>query len=1727
MEGTWTSVAENSSVYVCAAFLRVCSLPIVLVSFLLAHLHLQSLFGAMDPKSLQDSLASLATGPDAYNKMYDISMQRIKRQLPEQAALAHRVLSFVTVARRPLTISELQHALAIQVGDTEINNDKLPHVNDIVRVCAGLVTVGAEEGTGIVQPIHQTARSYLKQTRKQWRPEAEKEISTVCVAYLSLREFESGPCASNSKLKRRLQSYPLYSYASLHWGYHARVALPEFKDAEKMDFLASRHLVESSCQIFGTANLHDLHGDFYEPDKFPRRMTGLHLAAQFGVVSLIRRLSEQFGIKARDSYGNTPLALAARHGHELVVSLLLGNPSVDVNCQDGEGNTPISLASGSSHVKVVELLLSHGADPESKNSMGATPLFVAARMGHKTMAELLIQKGADLNVVAWQLGDKYTPLSVAAEMGHDNMVRFLLDQKGIKPHASLGGQRKSMSPLMQAIYRNHRDVVRILLEKVGVNPAVDIIEGNEGPLHFALWKADDEIFRLLLARDEIDPNATVSWGGTTLMSAIKSGRDGAAKMLIEKTRLHLDANVPDKDGRTLISRAAWYDREEIVALLLGIKGANPNLKDCHGRTPLSLAMAPPVDWNGIRPGGKEGSHIGVVRQLLDSGLVDSDLGDTGERTPLSYAAEVGRLPLVELLLGCENAIDINKQDTGGRSPMFWAVEGGHEKVVKLLLEKGADPNLKTTSNWSSGEETALSRAASNGNLAIVQLLLSMDSVDHESKNYAGLTPLFLAATNGHVDVVEQLLAGGADPDSQDNSGQTPLFLAAMGGHEEVVKTLLIPPTENRQRRRLEPDIQNAKGRTALSAAAEGGYFGIVELLLAVGRANPDAKDKTGRTPLSWAATGAVGSPYDEKAVMKGKGSQQVVKRLLGLPTVKPNSEDVNGWTPLFWAIKNDQGSALVDLLLQHDGVNVNHQDRDGLTPLTLAMEEGNDVMVEQLRASCAKPSMVFKRWTHRNPRGEDWLVEHYARNRAGYERVAPKVWFERSEASSSDSDYPAYYTDHEGRNARSRKGVYIELVTQGHVSDADEEICQLCASIDLTTVFSRSPVDRGGEHVAALGEVVDESWELKPCAMCRLIAAVRPRLGGGIDDDGDGDDNSLKKPVGYELRAYSSTGTLLTRDAKGSERPFQSDWVDTVFLGVVCVYPPKAKRDAYSHSGATHNTRRGEGFISRVGCNDRLHLRSLTVYSISPDKVDFGRARGWIDSCAERHGPQCNPRAPRPIPHLRLVDCATREIVHPTTIPPFVALSYVWGPQPDVADTKDRVRVDQSETALVIEDAIRVTVKLGYSHLWVDRYCITKQDKTVRQAQLRSMNAVYENAEVTILACASDNPASGLPGLGSRTRSRQLRAQIKGHILTTIPEGPWSDINNSVWSTRGWTYQEGLLSRRRLIFTEREISYECRGMHCREAIELPIRIHELAAKSKVRLTSRFFPQKGATGSSNRKRRVFWGRLGEYTERRLTFEFDILDAFLGVMQVFTELKVAPEAYHLCGIPILPVDRGRPKDPKVIESSQTSFVRSLCWNLDKPGERRRGFPSWSWTGWKGIVSGCSGPNRQFSPDLPFDVTIISGEGDNGSRMTWAEFEALDSAGKALLPQCCALEITAIVFEASPMHNEGSLGWEALLYGGGDTANGTLSLCKDPSKDSDFDRKLIEDRWLAMALWTFPGEESPELLIPGATNFLLLEQVDDHWERVGYITTGGFDFGGWGERIRGFPQRTLLLR
>jgi hypothetical protein len=325
------------------------------------------------PKAIRSALEKLSKGSEAYDHAYKEAMERIEGQKSGFRQLAKQVLSWITCVRRPLTTSELQHVLAVEIGAPGLDEENLLEIVVIPSVCAGLVTI--DEESDVTRLVHYTTQEYFERTWMSWFPNAHVDITKTCVTYLSFEVFDSGKVGSdfkrldydtrlrlkNDEYKTRLQLNPLFDYAARNWGFHARKTSME-DDQLVLDLLQSEARVAACSQAL---ELSEDYSDRLGMDS--GRITGVHLAAYFGLGGAIMALIQNgVELDCMDPYGRTPLSRAAELGHVAIVKLLLAADEVDPDSKKTASDwTPLSYAAGMGHEVVVELLLGAGVNPDS------------------------------------------------------------------------------------------------------------------------------------------------------------------------------------------------------------------------------------------------------------------------------------------------------------------------------------------------------------------------------------------------------------------------------------------------------------------------------------------------------------------------------------------------------------------------------------------------------------------------------------------------------------------------------------------------------------------------------------------------------------------------------------------------------------------------------------------------------------------------------------------------------------------------------------------------------------------------------------------------------------------------------------------------------------------------------------------------------------------------------------------------------------------------------------------------------------------------------------------------------------------------------------------------------------------------------------------------------------------------------------------------------------------
>ena len=503
-------------------------------------------------------------------------------------------------------------------------------------------------------------------------------------------------------------------------------------------------------------------------------------------------------------------------------------------------------------------------------------------------------------------------------------------------------------------------------------------------------------------------------------------------------------------------------------------------------------------------------------------------------------------------------------------------------------------------------------------------------------------------------------------------------------------------------------------------------------------------------------------------------------------------------------------------------------------------------------------------------------------------------------------------------------------------------ICQDCAQIDFDVIFSLTleiSLPDEGLLLAHLGTRCIPPVASR-CALCNIFsAAIHPAMLAA--------DRTL-----FNLRI--TTFHRLEQEVFPNIMSWDSHFSDQFCLVVVPT--------------GSYFTRSDRALFCYKAQEVPDHMFSLRKV---PLQCDLAHIKNLVKYCAKHHRKLCNTPRPRP-QALKLIDCHSLSIVMASPSHKYVALSYVWASTAPLelnftALSKDTSNVPSGPPSL-IRDAISVTQALGYRYLWVDQICIDQNNSTEKHDQINQMDLVYQNSEITIIA-ATENGCSGLPGINATPRTSQPKTRVGGITIVSTMGDPREFIHETKWSTRGWTYQEAVLSRRRLVFTEEQMYFECNAMNCRESLSPDLdMIHEDDRSKKQGFCHPgvFSAQDWGDVLPLTIDRGFEGpfiqlhkHIEEYSQKDLSFDTDILNAFTGILK---RSQRDEGLLHIWGVPFF--------DPKSMgmAHSRNSFAASLLWEeleprqesddadsliTSGPRERRPWIPSWSWASYTGHV------------------------------------------------------------------------------------------------------------------------------------------------------------------------------
>lgn len=602
--------------------------------FLLAQLHVDALesAAALTVRHVRNKLDTL---PTTLATTYDQAMQRIEDQQLDRRDVALKILAWLSYTFRSLSLKELQHAVAIRPGDTQLDQELIMDGSHITALCAGLVIL--DQRTSAVNWVHYSTKHYFEQIRSVLFSNFHASITMSCATYLTFSELR------DANIWKILRDYPLAGYAAQYMADHARqhpedalensiieticqllshpgkrkplLALLDSLDMIKSGFYSGVEALFSNAE-------HTLETDLgSQVDTLGDSITDIsESTSQYMTEELVATQQEPSRVPEV-----TALHLAASMGLAKVAAILL-NETPNIDAIDESGNTALAVAMQRGFEKAVEFLVDSGARVDLTDHHGQNVLLLVTERNWDSVAEIVARKaGETLSGNDESAGQYSVNILLAAYYGDLEGIQQVIAQGRV----DFKNQEHNIGAiaLFIAVERGHAQFVASLLA-AGVHVESRDSTGQTS-LHRATRRKNEALMRLLLERGAAT-EAKNDDGRTALSANTRSCDEYYAKILLDAGA---DPNTKAHQGISQIYEAAAGGEVEYVKFLLKC-GTSPSNKTQYGWSPLHWAA-----YHG---------HFEVVKLLVHAGAELSPVSDQGV-TPLDMAFRTNQFEVVNFL----------------------------------------------------------------------------------------------------------------------------------------------------------------------------------------------------------------------------------------------------------------------------------------------------------------------------------------------------------------------------------------------------------------------------------------------------------------------------------------------------------------------------------------------------------------------------------------------------------------------------------------------------------------------------------------------------------------------------------------------------------------------------------------------------------------------------------------------------------------------------------------------------------------------------------------------------------------------------------------------------------------------------------------------------------------------------------------------------------------------
>ncbi|XP_065062546.1 serine/threonine-protein phosphatase 6 regulatory ankyrin repeat subunit A-like isoform X2 [Rhopilema esculentum] len=702
----------------------------------------------------------------------------------------------------------------------------------------------------------------------------------------------------------------------------------------------------------------------------------LHEAAKQGHVSVVKSLllkGASVNVMTKDFY--TPLHTAVRHGKHLVVQVVLGF-GADVNCRGGQNReAPLHLAArlqkDARHVS--EMLLKSGANVNAATEQGVTPLHIAIEHKNYDLVKMLLDENAD---ALWTAKNGEIALHIAVRTCNLAITLALIDHIKTKHtrketitalnSKNLDGETAlhyvSMLRPVESEKGHELDIAKLLVDN-SADTTILNVKAMESSLHYCARHGNLEVLKLFLKTMHPEEAAkAVNFqnkdGWSPSLVAAREGNEEIMKVLID---YHARLDIFDEAGKTALHVSAEAGHLNLVELLMQ-KKAYANAKSKTGLTAVHLAGA--------------SGYTEIVETLVKQYNASLDVVAINKRTPLHLAAMNGQKTVISKLL--ELNADPNSVDANGYTPLHLAAENNHPEVVRQFVSH--TPSLIFQANKDGN--TCAHIAAAKGSLEVMKELVQCDPASINTRNKRTYeTPMHLAASGGHYDLMQFLFSKGGSVEDEDKEGMTPLHLCAKYGHRNLIESL---------KGKVPLSMSSAKnGLTAIHVGAEYGQAEVVQDLLQKVSGGIPSECPRGKESVE-----GIEYAYTPLHLSARNGHDGIVRLLLNSHGVKVDAAtEGKGLIPLHLALMNGHTS-VVSLLLGRSTHQLAIKDNQGRTGLHLAAAHGHLELVTLLLGQGAEVNVLDN---------ESWSPLHYAAD-AGHVEVVKYLVRMDAETTTEDKN---------------------------------------------------------------------------------------------------------------------------------------------------------------------------------------------------------------------------------------------------------------------------------------------------------------------------------------------------------------------------------------------------------------------------------------------------------------------------------------------------------------------------------------------------------------------------------------------------------------------------------------------------------------------------------------------------------------------------------------------------